>query len=139
MENLFENYGFYRDKLLHVSSKEAYELCLKGAILLDVREEYLNSFKKFDVPYIIYIPLSKIKQNDYKLNKESCFYIVADSAGLRSKEAAKLLLSNNFLNIANMAGGLIEWERANLPLIINNNEKLTGSCMCQLKKHNNNS
>ncbi len=38
--------------------------------------------------------------------------------------------------IANIAGGLVEWERDGLPVKINKSEHLTGSCMCMLRKRN---
>jgi hypothetical protein len=63
--------------------------------------------------------------------------IFADAAGLHSKEAVLLLMEKGFTGrIANMAGGLIEWERDELPLIIDKTEKLSGSCMCQLRPRN---
>jgi hypothetical protein len=33
-----------------------------------------------------------------------------------------------------MAGGLIEWERDGLPLVIDKSERITVSCMCQPRK-----
>ena len=32
-----------------------------------------------------------------------------------------------------MAGGIIDWEKDDLPMKINTKERLSGSCMCQLK------
>jgi hypothetical protein len=32
-----------------------------------------------------------------------------------------------------MAGGIVDWERDGLPLKTNIEERLSGSCMCQLK------
>jgi rhodanese-related sulfurtransferase len=132
MSNLFDKYGIFSDGMLHVSPKETLELCLKGSILIDVREDYMNAFKRFNVPDIIYIPQSEIEQKLVELPNDKPL-IIADSAGLRSKEAAQLLLKKGFSNIANLAGGLIEWERDGLQLIIDTDERLTGSCMCQLK------
>ncbi len=39
-----------------------------------------------------------------------------------------------FENIANMAGGLVEWERDGLPLKSDKSERLSGSCACMLRK-----
>lgn len=51
-----------------------------------------------------------------------------------SREAALFAMQNGFDGrIANLAGGLVEWERDELPLIIDKNEKLSGSCLYQLK------
>jgi rhodanese-related sulfurtransferase len=131
-KDMINSFGMFSNELLHLSPQEAYKSCINGAVLLDVREDYLNAFKKFDVPDIIYIPQSEIEQKLGELPNEKSL-IVSDSAGLRSKEAAQLLLKKGFTNIANLAGGLIEWERDGLPLIVDTDERLTGSCMCQLK------
>ena len=56
MDSLFDNYGFLSSGIFNVSPREAFELCGKGAVIVDVREEYLNNFKNFDVPEIIVFP-----------------------------------------------------------------------------------
>jgi rhodanese-related sulfurtransferase len=132
MNNLFENYGFSSSGILNVSPREAFELCGKGAIIVDVREEYLNNFKNFDVPEILLVPISKMVQELSELPQEK-YLIVADTVGLRSKEAVIILKDKGFIKIANMAGGIVDWERDGLPLKTNIEERLTGSCMCQLK------
>jgi 3-mercaptopyruvate sulfurtransferase SseA len=45
----------------------------------------------------------------------------------------QFLLSVGFKNIANLAGGIIEWEQNGFPLRKNLSEQLDGSCMCQLR------
>jgi len=133
MKNLFTKYGFFSGNMLHLSPSETNAICHKGAILVDVREDYLSGFKKFDVPDIIYLPLSSLKQ-DFSILPRNKYLIFADSAGLRSKEAVAFLLSEGYEKIANMAGGLVEWERDGLPLLVNSKEQLSGQCMCQLKR-----
>jgi rhodanese-related sulfurtransferase len=132
MDPLFEEYGFVSSGILNISPREAFELCAKGALIVDVREEYLDSFKSFDVPAILYIPLSRLVReiSELPLGK---YLIFADSVGLRSKDAVVLLKNKGFKNIANMAGGIIDWERDGLPLKTNIEKRLSGSCMCQLK------
>jgi hypothetical protein len=45
MDSLFENYGFESSGILNFSPREAFELCTKGAVIIDVREEtYLKSY-----------------------------------------------------------------------------------------------
>jgi hypothetical protein len=46
------------------------------------------------------------------------------------------LINKGQSNIANLAGGIIEWDRDGLPLVINKREQLSGSCACQLKPAN---
>ena len=108
----------------------------KDLVPLDVREEYMNRFKMMDVPEVIYCPFSILEETYENLPKDKPM-IFADAAGLHSKEAVRFLTDKGFGDhIANMAGGLIEWERDELPLIIDKTEKLSGSCMCQLRPRN---
>lgn len=118
--------------MLSLSPKETLEVCSMGGIVVDVREEYLSSFKMFGVPEVIRLPMSNFKEEYHTLTKDR-HLIIADSAGLKSKEATLFLLENGFVKVANLAGGLVEWERDNMPLNVDINERLTGSCMCQLK------
>jgi sulfur dioxygenase len=132
MNNLFDNYGFISCGILNISPREAYELCVKGAVIVDVREPYLNNFKNFDVPEIIFFPISRLVQKLSELPQDK-YLIFADTVGLRSKEAVILLKDKGFVNIANMAGGIVDWDRDGLPLKTYIEERLSGSCMCQLK------
>lgn len=131
MNNLFENYDIFSGNMLHLSPKDTFDLCQKGAVIVDVREDFMIGYKKFEVPSVLYFPLSEINTNFNKLPTDK-HLIFADAAGLRSKEAVILLNEKGFNNIANMAGGLVEWERDGLPLQVNSKEELSGQCPCQL-------
>lgn len=133
MENLFQNLGIKSQNFLNLTPTETYKLCTENnAIIVDVREEGMVGMKMFDVPEIIYCPKSVLPENFEKLDSERPL-IFADAAGLRSKEAVLFLTEKGFKNIANMAGGLVEWDRDNLPLNSDISKRLSGSCMCQLK------
>jgi len=132
MTNIFKDYGIVSSGILNVSPREAFELCRKGAVIIDVREEHLNNFKNFDVPEILLFPISKLLQEYSKLQVDK-YLIFADTVGLRSKEAVIFLKGKGYDKIANMAGGIVDWERDGLPLKSNIEERLSGSCMCQLK------
>jgi rhodanese-related sulfurtransferase len=132
MENSFGSHGFRAGGLLHLTPAEALEMCSKDAVILDVREDYMAAFKQFKVAQVLYIPLSELNEKMQVLPADRPI-IVADATGLRSREAAELLTRAGFTNIANLAGGIVEWERDGLPLITDTNERLSGGCMCQLK------
>jgi sulfur dioxygenase len=132
MNTLFENYGFLSSGIFNVTPREAFELCGKGAVIVDVREDYLNSFKIFDVPAIIFLPRSTLEENYSSLPGDK-YMILADSVGIRSKEVFVFLKDKGYDKIANMAGGIVDWEQEALPLKTNDEQKLTGSCLCQLK------
>jgi len=129
----FKNMGLVSSGMLHLTPKETLEMSKKGAIIVDVREEYMNRFKVCDVDEIIFCPYSKLEElyHDLPQNKALVF---ADATGIHSKEAVLLLKEKGFENIANMAGGMVEWERDGLPLVIDKSERLTGSCACMLRK-----
>jgi rhodanese-related sulfurtransferase len=129
----FYHQGFVSSGFINLTAREAYqEATENNAIILDVREITLTECKRFDVPLAIYIPNSTLSEN-YKSLPVDVPIIVADSVGLRSHEAMEFLLSKGFTNIANLAGGIVDWERDGLPLRIDKTEQLDGSCVCQLK------
>jgi len=132
MNDLFKGYGIVSCEILNVSPREAFELVRKGALIVDVREENLRGIKSFDVPGVIYLPKSRIGEEfkDLPVNR---YLIFADTVGLRSKEVVVFLKEKRFEKIANMAGGIVDWERDGLPLKTNIEERLSGACMCQLK------
>jgi rhodanese-related sulfurtransferase len=136
MNSLFDNYGFESSGIFNVSPREAFDLCGKGAVIVDVREENLRGFKSFDIPGLIYLPKTRIEE-EYKNLPVDRYLIFADTVGLRSKEAVILLKKNGFERIANMAGGIVDWERDGLPVTTDISNRLTGSCMCQLKPREN--
>jgi len=136
MDELFLGKGFDNAGIRNLTPRETLDICRKGAILIDVREEYMNRFKMIDVPEVIYCPFSILEETYQNLPKDKPM-IFADAAGLHSKESITFLIDKGFGDhIANMAGGLVEWERDGLPLIIDKSEQLSGSCMCQLKPRN---
>ena len=121
--------------LRSISARETLKNCNDRAYLVDIRDEYLTLYKKFDIHNIIYLPFNELKNNIKALPKDKML-ILADSAGIKSKEAVKILNNNGIKNTANLAGGMIDWERLGFPVKIDKKEMLTGSCMCQLKKRN---
>ena len=128
--------GFMTANGIHnLSPREALAWCLEGAIMLDVREEYVNEYKKFSVPESIQIPFSTLESADEQIPKER-WIIVADSAGTISRQAFILLQQKGFAHLSILAGGMIEWERDGMPLLVDNKERLTGSCACQLRARN---
>lgn len=128
--------GFYSSQGIHnLTSKEAFTLCEEGALLLDIREDYMNLYKRFGVKSEIQIPKSRLQYELEKLPKDKTI-IVADASGIFSKEACLFLIENGFKQVGNLAAGIVEWEQDGMPLVFDNKEKLSGSCMCQLKPRN---
>lgn len=135
-DDLFSNKGFMSAGFLNLGAHEAYLEATEGeAIIVDVREESLTGYKNFDVPRLIHMPKSRIEE-DYLSLPGGMPLIIADSVGLRSHEVMEFLMAKGFANIANLAGGIVEWEQDGLPVRTDLTEQLSGSCVCQLRPRN---
>lgn len=137
MEQTYFDRGFASGGIWNLTPRDTREQCAKGVLLVDVREEYMNRFKMFDVQEVLYCPFSMLAEvyADFPGDRPMIF---ADAAGIHSKEAILFLIGKGFEGrLANMAGGLVEWERDGLPLIIDKSERLSGSCMCMLRPRDN--
>jgi len=133
MTNFFEGKANVSDGIYNLSPLQAYALCMEGAIILDIREDYLNRFKIFDVPGLIFCPKKEILNQLENLPTDKPL-IIADASGIHSPEAVKTLLKQGFTGLcANLSGGLVDWEHSGLPVVINYDERLSGQCVCQLK------
>jgi len=87
----------------------------KDALVLDVRED-----KEFAGGHIInslHIPMAKVQDQLTKLSKhKSSPIIVSCRSGARSNSICGVLKKNGFENVANLKGGLIAWQNANMPI-----------------------
>ncbi|MFH0895592.1 MAG: rhodanese-like domain-containing protein [Bacteroidota bacterium] len=135
METPFENLGFVINNIRHLSPREAFECIQKGAVLVDVREEFETRYKQYDVKDTVFCPFKKMEELYTLLSKEKLL-IIACSVGLSSKKTVAFLQQKGYANIANLAGGIVEWERDGLPIITNKKEELSGSCLCRLRPKN---
>lgn len=124
--------GYFIHGVLNLTPKESFDLCEKGAVIVDVREEYMNTFKMFKVEKLFYLPYSKLEQLFTELPKDKPL-IFADTVGLKSRESVLFMEAHGYENVANMAGGIVDWERDGLPIDTDITARLSGSCMCQLK------
>ncbi len=130
--NTWFDIGFMAHEVLNLTPAEAFGLCGKGAIIVDVRESYMNNFKMFHVDKVLYLPYSELASCYQNLPTDQPL-IFADSVGLKSREGVLFMNAHGYENVANMAGGIVDWERDGLPLTTDINNRLSGSCMCQLK------
>ena len=124
--------GFKAHGVHNLTPGESYDLCSRGAVIVDVREQYLNNFKMFNVENVIYLPYRDLAGSYSDLPRDRLL-IFADAVGLRSRESALFMNEHGYENAFNMAGGIVDWERDGLPLTSDISNRLSGSCMCQLK------
>ena len=99
-----------------IPAKEAFEkLSQPDTILLDVRtaQELTDISVKLD--NIKHIALQSLASSMSSLSNQKSYYILCKT-GNRSTMAAASLIENGFPNIAVIQGGMIAWEKANLPI-----------------------
>ena len=132
MNPFFTLKGNVINGITHFSPREALDECRKGALLLDMRRDYEIAYKQFDVPEVIYARIDFIKEYYDELPKDVPL-IIADHAGVHSREITEFLAEKGFKNVANLAGGIFEWDRDGLPLKIDNDSMLSGQCLCVLR------
>lgn len=100
-----------------VSARQALDLFNnKDAVLLDIREagEYQNGH----LPQARNFPASRIKSSLQELDKlKSRPLVVYCQSGSRTQGACKQLKNGGFEEIYQLSGGLLAWQKENLPTI----------------------
>lgn len=132
MKNIDFKAGYIANGVVNLTPGDSFELCKKGAIIVDVRETYMNTFKMFEVEKVIYLPYSELDKCYNELPADQPL-IFADAVGLKSRESVIFMKRHGYENAANLAGGIVDWERDGLPITTDINSRLSGSCMCQLR------
>jgi len=86
------------------------------ALVLDVRED--KEFISGHIPKAKHIPLGQLSSRLQELDKfKSRPILVTCRSGQRSARACGMLKKAGFETVFNQAGGIIAWERANLPVV----------------------
>lgn len=85
------------------------------ALVLDVRED--KEFAAGHIPKAKHIPLGQLKGRLSELDKfKGKPVLITCRSGQRSARACSMLKKAGFETVYNQAGGIIAWERANLPV-----------------------
>ncbi len=85
------------------------------ALVVDVREA--NELGSGKIPGAKHIPLSSFAKRIGELDKfRDRKTIVYCRSGQRSQSACKQLKNHGFEEVANLKGGIVAWESANLPI-----------------------
>lgn len=94
---------------------EATRLINDEALVLDVRED--KEWAAGHIPHAKHIPLGQLSSRLNELEKHKGKPVVISCrSGHRSARACALLKKSGFENVHNLAGGIIAWEKANLPI-----------------------
>ena len=116
----------------YIYPRDASPLLSSGkAILLDIRTDYEFSYKRFDVKETVFMPFDDFSFESIEPYREKLL-IIADSFGLESKKLYPLLKEKGF-NVVCLACGMHDWERDGMPILVEKDFQLSGSCRCQLK------
>ena len=85
------------------------------ALVLDVRED--KEYAEGHIPKAKHIPLGQLAGRLNELDKfKTKPVLVTCRSGQRSARACGMLKKAGFETVYNQAGGIIAWERANLPV-----------------------
>ena len=85
------------------------------ALVLDVRED--AEYKQGHLANAVHIPLGQLSQRLKELEQYRGRTVVAYCrTGNRSNSAASLLRRQGFTTVFNLAGGIVAWQNANLPV-----------------------
>jgi rhodanese-related sulfurtransferase len=85
------------------------------ALVLDVRED--KEFASGHIPKAKHIPLGQLANRIQELDKfKGKPILITCRSGQRSARACGMLKKSGFETVYNQAGGIIAWERANLPV-----------------------
>lgn len=107
-------------RLLHgiklLSPNEAVLLVNReNGVLVDVCEP--NEYREGHIPRAVNLPLSQLKEHLGELEKYKQRPIVLSCrSGNRSIKAAIMLKRQGFAKVYSLAGGLLAWQRENLPV-----------------------
>jgi len=111
---------------------EAFSYLRQGAVLVDLREAYETNFRVFDVERVIYVPWSRFAAGLGELPRGEAI-VVADAVGIYAREAVRALAAAGYENLAAMAGGMVDWDAAGLPVRKDAEYELGGQCACKMK------
>lgn len=128
----FDGRGLVIDGLVFLSPREVQPFLEGNAILVDLREEMEKNGREFQVKTRVSLPWRRFEEESALLPRDRPL-ILADCVGIHSKEAARLLLSRGYEQVASLIGGMVDWLGDGLPVVTDHGEQLTGSCTCQLR------
>lgn len=87
----------------------------QDAIFLDIRDD--AEYKAGYLPEAIHIPLKQLPERLNEIEKYRDRPVIAYCrSGSRSNAVGRILKKQGFEKVYNLSGGIMEWQKANLPL-----------------------
>jgi phage shock protein E len=97
-----------------VSPIEASGAAATGALIVDVREP--EEFAQERIAGVALVPISQFVGRFEELPKDRPLLMIC-AAGSRSSSATMYLLQAGWTDVRNIAGGMIAWRAAGLPIV----------------------
>ncbi len=129
---IFDGKGMVIAGLRFLAPKDALAALNEGAVLVDLRLDELAEMKAFQVAETIRIPHEELAGLLSELPTDRPL-LLADSAGVYTKEAAHLLLDHGFTEVACLNGGMLLWDQEGWPVTTDAAALLHGQCPCVLR------
>jgi len=103
-------------QIIDISPEEVYEIISKGEefLILDVRTP--DEFNEGHIEGAVLIPVDELERRLDELPKDKPIITYCRS-GVRSRNAANILLENGFSKVYDMMGGIIEWINKGYPAV----------------------
>jgi len=103
---------FGRQKTDELGPPEAADLQGRGAVLVDVRED--DEWSEGHAPDAIHVPLARVGEAASRFAGQEVLTLCR--SGARSGRAAKTLAAAG-VDVHNVAGGMLAWASAGLPVV----------------------
>lgn len=84
-----------------------------NALIVDVREQ--DEWNAYRIPGAIHVPLSDFMARAAEIPKDRPI-VMQCMSGARSMQSSNALLRMGWTEVANLAGGILAWHRAGLPV-----------------------
>ena len=98
-----------------VSAVQLPTLTRDDAVIVDVSEPH--EYKKGHIPQAVNMPMKELMTDHSRLNKHKKKPVsLVFRAGNRSDAVGRHLIKQGFENVYGLAGGMVAWEKENLPL-----------------------
>jgi rhodanese-related sulfurtransferase len=133
LSNQFAKTGLHIDGIDFLLPREAGIFLEGDAILIDLREGLEKNGREFNVKNLISLSYLKLQSEFSSLPKDRPL-IVADCVGVHSKEVVRFLLAQGYESVASLIGGMVDWEKDGMPVVVDPDEELTGQCGCRLRR-----
>jgi len=129
---VFDGKGMVIQGLRFLAPEEALDTLQHGVLLVDLRSDELAEMKAFQVPESVHIPHRELPEFLTNLPSGRPL-LLADSAGVFTKDAAHFLLEQGFREVACLNGGMLEWDQEGFPVVTDPEALLHGECACVMR------